>query len=213
MTDEFYEKCTALVYRFERAQRAKHSFGVYKEACGICDLAGIGGRERDDIAAAALLHDLAHDMPLEKQYEIMDAAGVDYGDIKAYPTVVHQRAGAVLAKRELPLLSDESCRIIECHTTGKVGMTTGEKIVCLGDFIEPGREYAGCRAVREYFYSKAEKITDTEQLDRVIGESLREEFGITLDHLKKKGYPIHPTTVAVYGILCSEYGKRVIFLK
>ena len=213
MTKETYEICAALINRYESERRAKHSFGVYGEACRICGMAGIDGTERDDIEVAALLHDIAHDLPLSEQFKIMDRAGVGYDDLKDYPTVVHQRAGAVLAKREFPLLSDESYGMIECHTTGKAGMTVGERIVCLSDFTEPGREYTGCRAVREYFYSEAEKISDTEQLYKAIGEALREEFGLTLDHLAKKGYPVHPATASAFDLLCSEYGRRVIYLK
>ena len=204
MTEKIYEKCVGLVRRYEKERRAAHSFGVYNEACGICDMMKISGKERDDIAVAALLHDIAHDIPVKDQYAIMDGAGVGYGDLADYPTVVHQRAGAVLAKRELPELSDESYSIIECHTTGKIGMTRGEKIVCLCDYIEPGREYGECRAVREYFYSKAEKISDTEQIGKAVDAALKMAFGMTLDHLKEKGVAVHPVTAEVYGSLCSE---------
>ena len=213
MTKEIFEACLAFVKEYESETRAKHSLGVYQEACRICDMAGVVGNGRDDIVIAALLHDAAHDLPLEEQYAIMEKAGVGYADLICYPSVVHQRAGAVLAKRELPFFSDVSYGIIECHTTGKADMTIGEKIVCLCDFIEPGREYAGCRAVREYFCSKTDKISDTEQIYRAIGEALREEFGMTLEHLEKKGVPVHPATASVYRALCSEYGQRVIFLK
>ncbi len=204
MTKETFEKCSALVGKYESRQRARHSFGVYEEACRVCDMMKITGKERDDIATAAILHDIAHDLPTGDQLEIMDREKIPYGDIVNYPTVIHARAGAALAKREFPGLSDESRSMIECHTTGRKGMTVGEKIVCLCDFTEPGREYAGCRAVREYFYSKAEKITGTEQYVKLIDSSLKMAFGMTLGHLKKKGYPIHPVTAEVYDDLCSE---------
>lgn len=204
MIDTTYKRCLDLLKKYESDRRAAHSLGVYNEACRLCDMMGIMGKERDDVETAAILHDIAHDLPLEEQFKIMDAAGVDYEDIKDYPPVVHQRAGAVLARMEFPELSSESFGIIECHTTGRIGMTTGEKIVCLCDYTEPGREHDGCRAVREYFYTKAEKITDTEQYAAVLDGALKKAFGMTLDHLKAKGYPVHPVTAEVYKLLRSE---------
>ena len=204
MTKETYKKCIKIAEKYESERRLRHSVGVYEEAGRICDLLKIRGREREDVLTAALLHDVAHDIPSEKQFEIMDRCGVSYDDLRGYPTVLHQRTGAVLAKEELPELSDESSKMIECHTTGKTDMTLGEKIVCLCDFIEPGRENGGCRAVREYFLTESEKISDTEQYEKLIDRALKKAFGMTLEYLKAKGYPIHPVTAEVYSLLCSE---------
>lgn len=46
-------------------------------------------------------------------------------------------------------MPEDVCDAIACHTTGKYGMTTLDKILYLADYIEETRDFPGVDKARE----------------------------------------------------------------
>ncbi len=49
----------------------------------------------------------------------------------------------IRAKKEFSISDDEVLEAIRVHTTGKVHMSTLDKVIFLADYIEPNRDFPG----------------------------------------------------------------------
>ena len=129
-----------------------------------------GKRYSDDII---LKKCLKHGIPVTPQEE------------EALSTL-HAKYGEWLAKNRYQIQDPEILSAIACHTTGKAGMSTLDKILFIADYIEPRR-------------FKAENLPQMralafQDLDRTMYEILKS----TLAYLKQKGGVIDPATVEAY---------------
>ena len=95
--------------------------------------------------------------------------------------VVHQYTGAEQARKEYGITDEEVLGAIGCHTTGKPGMTTLEKLVYCADVLEEDRDYPG-----------------VDELRRAIEANFEEGFRRCLKscytHLVDSGKPFDPLT-------------------
>ena len=134
---------------------------------------------------AALLHDcaknLSADSPLLVGFD--PPKGVP-------PAVMHQYAGAYVAKTALGVDDEEILSAIECHTSGKVGMSTLDKLIFLADLVEEERTYPGAEHLRALFW---------QDLDECLRQSLIE----TVAYLRRGGGEIYQKTL----LACEYYQK------
>lgn len=106
--------------------------------------------DRDRVFVAALLHDCAkYKSPTEKQKKML-------GDFLKYDSIIHAPLGAIVAEEEYGICDRTVLDAIKYHTTGRKNMSIEEKIVCLADAIEDGREYPGVEHIR----NEAKKSVD-----------------------------------------------------
>lgn len=101
------------------------------------------GLNYDKVFTAAFFHDCAK--PIKREIP-----GVPAG-------VVHQFVGPEIAKNEYGICDEEVLNAIGCHTTGKPGMTTLEKLIFCADMLEEGRKYDGVEKLRELIEKDFEK--------------------------------------------------------
>ena len=88
---------------------------------------------------AALLHDIAKEMPITKQREIMVEHFREY--INYPPVIYHQFVGAYLAEKDFDVHDPVILEAIKYHTTANSGMTDVGIIVHCADKIEPTRGF------------------------------------------------------------------------
>lgn len=128
-------------------KRLAHTLGVRDTAV---ELACLHGASMQAAALAAMLHDLAKPLPLER----MQALASQYAlplpqEILADGNLLHGPLAAAMAERELGVTDPRVLSAIACHTTGKSGMSTLDKVLFLADAIEPGRaDYPGLQEMR-----------------------------------------------------------------
>ena len=172
--------------------RLAHVLSVERETVSMARLLGLPLRETFILRKAALLHDVTHERSPEEQRACFAQFGVkpDEEDFRS-PAVVHQFTGALVAERVYHL-EKEGVDAICCHTTGKPGM-----VLCLADYIEKTRPYPECKALRRYFYEKAQAGRVCEAL---LDDCMEKYLNTTVAHLRGKGSYIHPQTLAA-----SEY--------
>jgi predicted HD superfamily hydrolase involved in NAD metabolism len=175
------DEAMALVEREMPAKRWRHTLGVIESAVVLAERFG-GDAEKARIAA--VLHDVAKYWPVDRQREAValdgDAAGLD--TLLYDKELWHSHAGAYVARRDFGVDDDEVLDAIRYHTSGRPGMTLLEKIVCLADYIEPGRDFPGVEQLRELSESSLE-------------EALVAGFDGTLRFLIDQGKLIYPLTV------------------
>jgi predicted HD superfamily hydrolase involved in NAD metabolism len=161
---------------------------------------GLSEEDSYTLCAAALLHDIAKTLPMEKALLLAEKQGKTLNtDI---PTVIHQYTGAMLALEDFgsEFVNDEMLSAIECHTTGKVNMTPLDKMLFVADFTEAGRKYRSCMEFREYLHSGCEKINKNDKNARygVLDDVTKRIVGYTITYLTEKGRKIAPPMIEAW---------------
>ena len=130
-----------------REKRVRHTLGVRQTAV---DLALRWGASMQAAAIAAMLHDIAKPLPLDQ----MRALAARYGlrlsrEILEDGNLLHGPVAAAIAEHELGVSNGAVLSAIACHTTGKAGMRTLDKVLFIADAIEPNRaDYPGLSEMR-----------------------------------------------------------------
>ena len=150
------------------------------------DLAEKYGADVHSVNLAALLHDCAKWMRPAELYEAAGGYGIQLDEIESRnASLLHAIIGAEIAIFRFAIDDAEILDGVRTHTTGRAKMTLMEKILYVADFAEPRRTHEGVDRVRALAY---------QDLDRAAFEVSRYK----IEHLLKKGAPIHPNTIDAY---------------
>lgn len=160
--------------------RYNHTLGVVETAK---KLAKINCINEEKAELAALVHDIAKNINIEKQKYILNNNNITLTEIEEKtPQILHGFVGAIIAKSELGITDKEILSAIAFHTIAKKNMTTLEKIIYIADYIEPNRKYPGVDLLR--------KIT-FENLNKGVLQGLEN----TIIFVIGQGQLVHPTTL------------------
>jgi len=169
-------------------RRWKHTMGVMESAVR---LAAKYGADPEKAELAAILHDVCKYWPVDRQAEAVRQSGRDL-DVLAYEKPLwHAHAGAFVAKRDYGVTDEEVLDAIRWHTSGRERMTLLDKIICLADYIEPGRDFPGVDRLRELAESSLEG-------------ALLAGFDGTIRVLLEQRKTIYPLTVLTRNALLKE---------
>ncbi|ULO06143.1 bis(5'-nucleosyl)-tetraphosphatase (symmetrical) YqeK [Paenibacillus sp. 19GGS1-52] len=160
-------------------KRWKHTLGVMESSIKLAER-----YSADPVRAeqAAILHDVAKYWPVDRMKEIIEQNDLSADLLKHDKQLWHAEVGAFVAEREYGITDPEVIAAIRFHTSGRVGMSLLEKIVCLADYIEPGRDFPGVENIR-----KLAKVS--------LEEGLVAGFDSTISLLLEKRRIIFPLTV------------------
>jgi len=169
-------------------KRWRHTEGVMKSSV---ELAKRYGADPEKAELAALLHDVVKYWPTDKMELIIREQGLPSILLAHDKSLWHAPVGAYIAETEFGIKDEEVLDAIRYHTSGREGMTKLDKIVCLADYIEPGRDFPGVENIRELAKNSLE-------------EALIAGFDSTISFLLKKHKRIFPTTVLARNSLIEE---------
>lgn len=125
-------------------ERYGHTVSVAKTARAIAESHGIDGRKA---FLAGMLHDVAKDMPMDRQRAMVRRFFPRY---ESYPGFsLHQFASRIVAESKFHLRDREILSAIQWHCTGKGRMTPLEIIVYVADKCEPTRPFPTKEIERE----------------------------------------------------------------
>ena len=151
-------------------KRFKHTLGVVESATQLAKLYNV---DVEKARLAALLHDCAKEMPLKEMQDL-----VKENNYKADEELL----GMIRAKLEFSITDSEILEAIRVHTTGKVGMSTLDKVIFLADYIEPNRDFLGVDELRTVAKKDLNKAV-------LLG------FDNTINHLIEQHLSIYPLTI------------------
>ena len=175
------------------AKRWKHTLGVMKTAVELAQRFK-GDSEKADLAS--LLHDYCKYWPVERQKQVLIDAGDTDNDILLFDKQLwHAPAAAIEVSTIFGVEDIEVLNAIRYHTSGRVGMTLLEKIVCLADYMEPGRDFPEVNKIRELAEHSLEKAL-------VAG------IDSTICHLFSKGRKVFPLTILARNSLIELIDKE-----
>ncbi|MDO4868952.1 MAG: bis(5'-nucleosyl)-tetraphosphatase (symmetrical) YqeK [Bacillota bacterium] len=172
------DECLNLVSKALKPSRFQHTKNVAKEAVR---LALKYGADPEKAELAAILHDIARNLPQEEMNQYVEKIGLDRRRYLDNKNLAHSKVGAYIIKNELGIDDSEILDAVSYHTTGRSGMSLLEQIIFLADAMEPGRSYPGVQRLRE--------LTDID-LDEACEYSLRS----TIDHVKSANVYLDPDT-------------------
>lgn len=156
------------------------------------ELAKRNGASVQKAQLAGLLHDIAKEMPQDALLQLFHENAIIAGDVLERPPAVwHGVAAAILLQTQYGVKDAEILSAIACHTTGKVNMSTFDKIIYVADMISEERNFPGITHLRECALMDLEQATI---------EAMR----MTLTFLKEKNKPVDETTQAAYAALTMQ---------
>lgn len=185
----------------------KRLLHTYSVECEVASLAGIFAPDEEfKLRAAALLHDITKQLNHERQLQLCDKFGIIYTPLDILmPRTFHARTAVAIIECCFPdFANDHILSAVRYHTTGRLDMTLGEKLLYLADYIEPTREFDDCVKLRDYFYSKIGGAADEAERMTILRETLILSFDMTVRGLIDEGIPIHIDTFEARNYLIEE---------
>lgn len=176
--------------------RFAHTLGVEEMAARLARL--YAPAEEAMLRAAALLHDITKELSDSEQLALMAAADITLRpDELASAKIYHGITAPLVIARDFPAYAEQALLLaVRWHTTGRVGMTLTEAILCLADYIEEGRGYPACIALRESFFA-ADPATMGEGERRAhLAHALLCSLEATVASLASKNAPVCLDTAA-----------------
>ncbi|PCL94263.1 bis(5'-nucleosyl)-tetraphosphatase (symmetrical) YqeK [Paenibacillus lautus] len=161
------------------AKRWEHTKGVMETAV---ILAGRFGADPVKADLAAILHDVAKYWPVQKLHQMMVEHKLSDELLHYDKQLWHAEVGAFVAEHEYGVTDAEVLDAIRYHTSGRIGMTLLDKVVCLADYMEPGRDFPGVNNIREL-------------ANHSLEEALAAGFDSTIGYLLSRRQIIFPLTV------------------
>lgn len=164
--------------------RYEHSIGVmHTAAC----LAMRYAYPLEKALYAGLLHDCAKYVPNDKMVQMCQMHNIPISDAElAENSLLHAKAGAILAFEEYGIVDEEILHAIQIHTTGVPDMGMLDKIIFVADYIEPSRDKApNLTAIRELAFK---------DIDKAIAQIAHD----TLSYLRTRQCTCDPLTEDTY---------------
>ena len=165
-------------------KRFVHTMAVAGTASSLAMCYGMNIQKAE---LAGLLHDCAKCIDVRKMQKMCEKAGLEISPYEAGSgSLLHSKAGSVLAAEKYGCTDPDILNAIRYHTTGRPGMSLLEKIIFVADYIEPGRYTAkNLPEIRKMAFED-------------IDEALMKILYDTLVYLNSTGNTVDPMTQKTY---------------
>lgn len=174
-------------------KRWKHTLGVVETAI---HLAIRYDGDADKAELAALLHDYSKAWAIDRMETIIREQHLPPELLVYDKELMHAHVGAWAVEHEHGITDVEVLDAIRYHTSGRENMTKLDKIVCLADYIEPGRDFPGVDKIRKLAKHNIE-------------EALIAAFDSTITVLMERNKRIFPLTVLARNDLIMQHKQTL----
>ena len=194
-----------IISRYKEYLKANLSKKRYNHSLNVADsaveLAKIYGEDTDKALVAGLLHDVANELPSEKQreYVLKSQLNVDEVETKSH-ALFHAIAGAEIARLVFGIEDMDILLAIRYHTVASSDMSRLAAIVYLADLISADRDYKDVKHMRKVAVAGLEK-------------AMLEALSFSITDSVSKGNSIPLSTLSAYNRFLSETGKKDKFGK
>ena len=180
MTFEQYEQ---EVKRHLTQGRFYHSQCVAAEAE---KLARRYGADPEKARLCGILHDVMKDTPPQEQLKILEKSGIILTVAQRRNRKLwHALSGAAYLRDALGIADQEILGAVECHTSGKGGMSLLDKVLFVADYSSADRDYPGVEELRVTAY-------------RSLEEAMVEGIRFTVDELMGQELPVAAESIEAY---------------
>ncbi len=186
------EKALRLVKDQLTERRYVHTLGVVETAIRLAEVYKVDVQKAE---LAAIFHDYAKFRDKEEMRQIIIDQKMPQDLLQHHDELWHAPVGAYLVEKEAGVSDPEVLEAIRCHTSGKINMSSLDKVLYLADYIEPGRDFPGVQQVRD----SAET-----SLDIAVIQAMKN----TISFLLKRNQPIYPDTFHAYNDMTMKVKER-----
>ena len=189
-----------LIKTLEQELSYKRFIHTLSVAGTASSLAMCYGADLEKAETAGLLHDCAKCMDVRKMQKVCEKAGLNVSSFEAdSASLLHSKAGSVLAAEKYGITDPDMINAIRYHTTGRPGMSLLEKIIFVADYIEPGRFTAkNLPLIRRLAFS---------DIDGALMKILYD----TLVYLNSTGLVVDPMTQKTYDYYKQIFEEKTIY--
>lgn len=189
-----------LIKTLEQELSYKRFIHTLSVAGTASSLAMCYGADLEKAETAGLLHDCAKSMDVRKMQKVCEKAGLTVSSFEADSgSLLHSKAGSVLAAEKYGITDPDMINAIRYHTTGRPGMSLLEKIIFVADYIEPGRFTAkNLPLIRRLAFS---------DIDGALMKILYD----TLVYLNSTGLVVDPMTQKTYDYYKQIFEEKTIY--
>ena len=171
-------------------KRFSHTLGVERCAKKLGEL--ILTDRISELRAAALLHDISKEMPLEMQFDILcENAFPLTSEDRETVGVIHSFSAPYVVKRDFPEFAESDIlSAVFNHTLACKNMSTFDKIIFVSDYVEDTRTFASCIEVRELLFNGIESL-DAEDRFKRLDDAFLAAINGALEALDRMRQPIN----------------------
>ena len=208
ITEEMLDELRASVERRMSPKRFLHTAAVERAVIWLGEL--YCPEQILQLRAAALLHDITKELSKEEQIALCHRLGVAYDDdTVAAPKTFHAITAAALIPIEYPDFAREDIiGEVRYHTTGKDGMTIGEMLVYLADYIDDTRTFDDCVTLRNEIKNAHPEACGREERMQILYRVMKRSFDMTIRGLLEKGTVISRDTVSARNDMVKLIGEE-----
>ena len=200
ITDNEIEILASQVEKRLSASRFSHTLGVTRAAELLSEYCL--PEKRNELRAAALLHDIAKELPLDEQKKVItDGGGVlNVEDLLSEPVLHSFAAPYVILAEFNTFATSDILRAVKFHTVGDAEMSVFDEIVFLADFIEDTRPYDVCISLRNELLPALKKGRIEENQMHLHKAALK-MTDFTIDYLNKRQRHVHSAMLSAKKML------------
>ncbi|AVQ27898.1 MULTISPECIES: bis(5'-nucleosyl)-tetraphosphatase (symmetrical) YqeK [Fusobacterium] len=164
-----------------REKRYIHTLGVEEKAV---ELAEKYGADIEKCRIAAILHDVAKEMQIDKMKDICQknfSEELSKEDMEINE-ILHGFAGCIIARDEFGITDEDILNGIKYHTVGKRGLSLLGRIIYIADGIEKNRDYPAVDEIRR-------------EVEKDLDKGIILEIDRKVEYLTERKGKIHKNTV------------------
>ena len=158
------------------------------------------------LQAAGLLHDITKEKKIDEQFELCRELGIPYRESdRLVPKTMHAKTAAGLIPVLFPEWNDpEIVQAVRWHTTGRAGMTIGERILYFADYIDETRQFEDCVKLRSLFWDPDPASMTSGGRESHLRKLMILSYDMTIRNLLDEGTPISEDTIQARNALLIE---------
>lgn len=174
------EKLREEVRKRMREKRYIHTLGVEDKAAELAEKYGADERK---CRIAAILHDVAKEMQINKMKDICQKNFSDElsKEDMEINEILHGFAGCVIARNEFGITDEDILNGIKYHTVGKRGLSLLGRIIYIADGIEKNRDYPAVNEIRK-------------EVEKDLNKGIILEINKKIEYLIERKGKIHKNT-------------------
>lgn len=182
------EEARLLIKQELPSERYHHTLRVAEAAVKLATLHNVNRKHAE---LAAVFHDVAKYRPYDELKHYIQRSSLPCDLLHYHHELWHGPVGSIIVKETYGITNEDIQHAIRYHTTGREGMSQLELIICVADYIEPGRKIPGVDDVRH-------------QATRNLVEAAWMVISRTIKHLIRKRVTIYPDTFFAYNDLTRQ---------
>lgn len=208
ITEESLAALRAEVMNRISPKRFRHTVAVEAMTVRLCAL--YCPEKTLQLRAAALLHDVTKELTDAAQETLCRELELSVTtEDRLSPKTFHARTAAGVISRDFPdFATEEILSAVRWHTTGRAGMTLGERILYLADYIDDSRSFPTCVLLRRYFWGADPEAMDAAARRRLLRDTLLLSFDLTVRDLLDEGRPVAVETAEARNDLLREAAEE-----